>query len=89
MSAPISSGRTYAISDLSRRSGHVIEAALKAPVTITRRSKPRFVLVTVELFDELVQRADLRKVGKTDGMPADLAGEFRNAVEVYSRDDAE
>lgn len=86
MSAIITSGRTYTTRDLSRRSGDVIAAAFKAPVTLTQRNKPRFVLVTVELFDELLQRADPRKVSKTSGMPVDLADEFKRAVEAYVRD---
>lgn len=89
MSTLDSRRRTYTTSDLSRRSGDVIAAALTAPVTLTRRNKPRFVLLTVDLFDELMRKADPRRVGKTDDMPADLAHEFRDAVEAYVRDGAE
>lgn len=89
MSAITTSGRTYTTRDLSRRSGDIIAAAFKAPVTLTQRNKPRFVLVTVELFDELMQRADPRKVGKTADMPADLTDKFKSAVEVYVRDETE
>lgn len=89
MSAIITSGRTYTTSDLSRRSGDIIAAAFKAPVTLTQRNKPRFVLVTVELFDELMRKADPREVSKTSDMPADLANEFRGAAEAYRQDGAE
>lgn len=80
---------TYTTSDLSRRTGDVIAAAYKGPVTLTQRSKARFVMITVELFDELVAKADPRRVGKTSEMPEDLAAEFGNAVDAYVRDGAE
>ena len=35
---------TYSTSDLSRRSGDIIAEALRHPVTITQRNKPRLVL---------------------------------------------
>jgi prevent-host-death family protein len=80
---------TYTTSDLSRRTGDVIAAAYKGPVTLTQRSKARFVLITVELFDELVAKADPRRVGKTREMPEELAAEFSSAVDAYVTDGAE
>jgi prevent-host-death family protein len=44
---------SYATSDLSRKSGDIIAEALRRPVTITQRSKPRLVLVNVKHFDQL------------------------------------
>lgn len=37
---------TYSTSDLSRRSGDIIAEALRRPVTIVQRNKPRLVLLT-------------------------------------------
>jgi prevent-host-death family protein len=37
----------YSASDLSRKSGDIIAAALRKPVTITQRNKPRFVLLSI------------------------------------------
>ena len=79
----------YTTSDLSRRSGDIIADALKAPVTLTQRKKPRLVVLRVELFNELCQRASTRKAGKVDTMPAGLADEFRAAIAAYNRDDSE
>ncbi len=48
----------YSTSDLSRRSGDIIAAALRKPVTITQRSKPRLVLLNIEDYRRLTARAD-------------------------------
>ena len=77
----------YSTSDLSRRSGDIIADALRAPVTLTQRRKPRLVVLRVELFDELCQRASARKAGKVESMPSGLADEFRAAIAAYNRDD--
>ena len=80
---------TYTTSDLSRRTGDVIAAAYKGPVTLTQRHQPRFVMITVELFADLVAKAESRRVGKTREMPEDLAAELGGAVEAYVGDAAE
>ena len=41
---------TYSTSDLSRKSGDVIADAMRHPVTITQRNKPRFVLMNRQPF---------------------------------------
>lgn len=79
---------TYTTTDLSRRTGDVIAAAFKGPVTLTQRNKERFVMITVELYADLVAKADPRRVGKTREMPKDLAAEFGNAVDAYVSDGA-
>ena len=39
---------TYSTSDLSRKSGDIIADALRGPVTITQRNKPRLVILNIE-----------------------------------------
>jgi antitoxin Phd len=43
----------FSIVDLIRRTGDVKNAAIRAPVAITERGKPRFVLMTVEDYSRL------------------------------------
>ena len=38
----------FSLTDLSNRSGEVVEAAFRGPVEITRRGKRKFVLLTAE-----------------------------------------
>jgi prevent-host-death family protein len=78
---------TYTTSDLSRKSGDIIAEALRHPVTITQRNKPRLVLLAIEDFERLKRGADVRTVGTIETMPAALLDEFENAVEAYAKSD--
>lgn len=76
----------YSTSDLSRKSGDIISEALRRPVTITQRNKPRLVLLSIEDFRKLTARADTRKAGRTEAMPDELFRDFREAVTAYEHD---
>lgn len=74
---------TYSTSDLSRKSGDVIADALRGPVTITQRSKPRLVLLCIEHYKTLRAHADNRAAGRIEDMPDDLFA----ATEAYETED--
>ena len=74
---------TYTTSDLSRKSGDIIAEALRHPVTITQRSKPRLVLLAIEDYERLRHRADTRSTGTIETMPDSLLAEVESAVAVY------
>lgn len=74
----------YTTSDLSRKSGDIIAEALRKPVTITQRNKPRLVLLSIEDYRRLTARADTRKAGTLETMPDDDFAGFRRAVETYA-----
>lgn len=74
---------TYSTSDLSRKSGDIIADALRRPVTITQRNKPRLVLLSIEDYRRLTARADSRTVGTLRSMPAPLFEAFKDAVDAY------
>ena len=78
---------SYTTSDLSRKSGDIIAEALRRPVTITQRNKPRLVILNIEDYEKLLKRSDTRLVGTIEAMPDDLFGEIETAVEAYARDD--
>jgi prevent-host-death family protein len=80
---------TYSTSDLSRRSGDIIAEALRKPVTILQRNKPRLVVLNIDDYRKLLARADTRRVGTLDTMADELFEEFRQAVNAYERTDAE
>ena len=77
----------YTTSDLSRKSGDIIAEALRRPVTITQRNKPRLVILNIEDYEKLLKRSDTRSVGTIETMPDDLLSEFETAVEVYASED--
>jgi len=53
--------RSYSTSDLSRKSGDIIAEALRHPVTLTQRNKPRLVIMNVEDYDRMRKQADPRR----------------------------
>ena len=77
---------TYSTSDLSRKSGDIIADALRQPVMITQRNKPRLVLLSIEDYKRLTARADIRTVGTLDTMPNALFSQVAQAVEAYERE---
>jgi prevent-host-death family protein len=79
----------YSTSDLSRKSGDIIAEALRKPVTITQRNKPRLVLLSIEDYRRLTARADSRKVRTLATMPDEDFADFRRAVETYAAEDEE
>lgn len=77
---------TYSTSDLSRRSGDIIAEALRRPVIIVQRNKPRLVLLSIEDYRALLVRADTRASGTLGAMPDALFEAFRDAVDGCGRD---
>lgn len=47
--------KTFSLSDLNRQSGDVVDAALAAPVKLTKHGKPKLVVMSVEAYDQLDQ----------------------------------
>jgi prevent-host-death family protein len=76
----------YSTSDLSRRSGDIIADALRKPVTITQRNKPRLVLLSIEDYRRLIERAQTRKASMAEAMPEALFDEFKQAIAAYERE---
>jgi prevent-host-death family protein len=75
---------SYSTSDLSRKSGDIIAEALRHPVTITQRNKPRLVLLNIQDYQRLMKQADVRAAGTIDTMSDSLFVEFEDAVEAYA-----
>lgn len=78
---------SYSTSDLSRKSGDIIADALRHPVTITQRNKPRLVLLNIEDYERLLKQSDSRSVGTIETMSGQLLEEFESAVEAYASED--
>jgi len=76
----------YSTSDFCRKSGDIIAAALRRPVTITQRNKPRLVLLSIEDYRRLTEREDTRLTGTIETMATPLFDEFRTAASAYARE---
>jgi prevent-host-death family protein len=81
------SGGSYSTSELSRKSGDIIAEALRRPVTITQRNKPRLVLLNIEDYQRLMRQSDMRTAGTIDTMSDSVFAEFEDAVESYAQED--
>ncbi|NJM31266.1 MAG: type II toxin-antitoxin system prevent-host-death family antitoxin [Rhizobiales bacterium] len=73
----------YSTSDLSRKSGDIIVDALRGPVTITQRGKPRLVLLDIEEYHRLRRNADTRKSHTISTMPGELLEEAEKSLREY------
>jgi antitoxin Phd len=78
---PAKGQKHFSLTDLSNRSGEVVEAAYRGPVDITRRGKRKFVLLTAEDYDRLVRAADTRRAFHADDAPKDIAAMMLAALE--------
>jgi prevent-host-death family protein len=78
---------SYTTSDLSRKSGDIIAEALRHPVTITQRNKPRLVLLNIDDYERLMRQSDSRSVVTLQTMPDELFAEFEEAVDAYAHSD--
>jgi prevent-host-death family protein len=47
--------KSFAFSDLNRQSGEVLDAALAAPITLTKHGKPKLVVLSVEQFERMAR----------------------------------
>ncbi|OAI30215.1 prevent-host-death family protein [Methylosinus sp. R-45379] len=80
---------TFSTSDLSRKSGDIIAEALRRPVTITQRNKPRLVLLSYEDYQRLRTRADSRIAHRIETMPDDLFDDAKAALAAYEAESDE
>ena len=77
--------RRFSSTDLSNRSGEVVEAAFRGPVEITRHGKRKFVLLTAEEYDRLISAADTRRAFHADDVPEGIARLMLAALESNKR----
>ena len=49
--------KTYSKTDISRKLSEIIRATFNAPVVITDRRKPSHVFMTIEDYEDLLERA--------------------------------
>jgi prevent-host-death family protein len=78
---------SYSTSELSRKSGDIIAEALRRPVTITQRNKPRLVLLNIEDYERLMRQSDARSAGTLETMSDSLFADFEDAVDTYAGED--
>ncbi|WP_374627905.1 type II toxin-antitoxin system prevent-host-death family antitoxin [Devosia sp.] len=76
--------RSYTTSDLSRRSGDIIAEALRHPVTLTQRNKPRLVVLNIEEYEDMRKRADPRRARTLESISDSELDAMKLALEKYA-----
>ncbi len=80
------SEKRYSTSDLSRKSGDIIAEALRHPVTLTQRNKPRLVIMNVEDYEKMRKQADPRRALTIDQLSEVVSvEELEIALDEYSK----
>ena len=70
----------FSTAELVKHIGDVTHAASQAPVTITQHRKPRYVLLTAELFEAMRREADPRRAFGPGELPEDEADAVTKAL---------
>jgi prevent-host-death family protein len=70
----------FSLTDLSNKSGEVVEAAFRGPVDITKRGKRKFVLLTAAEYDRLASAVDTRRAFHADEAPDDVVAAMLAAL---------
>jgi prevent-host-death family protein len=73
--------RTFSLSDLSRQSGDVVDAALVGPVRLTKHGKPKLVVMSVEAYDQLDQLRAFTVAGAPDHIHEELMQGLKDLLE--------
>lgn len=61
--------KTFSFSDLSRKSGDVLDAALAGPVSLVKRGKPKVVMLPAEEYQKLMDGSSARQAFSLDDAP--------------------
>jgi prevent-host-death family protein len=77
--------RAFSTNDLNKQVGEVTDAAAKAPVLITRHSKPRYVMMSVEHYERLQRSADPRRVYGPGETPEPIRSLFAEEIDRLAR----
>lgn len=78
--------KSFAAADLTRNAGDLFQAATVAPVTITKHRKPRFVVMSLEQYETLLQNGNSQRAVSVTQMPDDLGALFDKGVEDHLND---
>ena len=72
--------RTFPSTDLKQTLGDVLDAASQEPITITKHSKPRYVLMSIHDYEQRFQK-DERQVFMVKDMPPEHLALLEASVE--------
>ncbi|BCB17182.1 type II toxin-antitoxin system prevent-host-death family antitoxin [Bosea sp. ANAM02] len=84
--------KEFSFSDLNRRSGDVLDAALAEPVSLVKRGKAKIVMLPVEQYERLrdaVRPTEQRAFTLQNAPEEDIAMLMAGLQEIIDEDDRE
>ena len=78
----------FKAADLTRHTSELFDAAIRSPVAITKHRKPKFVLMSMDQYQQLAKGAT-QQVHMLDEMPDDLKALMIEGLERDLNQDAE
>ncbi|MGL4489026.1 MAG: type II toxin-antitoxin system prevent-host-death family antitoxin [Rhizobiaceae bacterium] len=74
--------RNFSLTELSRGSGAIVDAAFAGPVTLTKHGKAKLVMLPAELYEELTQRTVNPRIARyTNETPEEEAALLLKALD--------
>lgn len=74
--------KTFSLSDLNRQSGEVVDAAMAGPVSLTKRGKPKLVMMPYDVYE----RINPTKAYTIENAPDAVNDELMEALEEIIED---
>lgn len=78
----------FKAADLTRHTSELFDAAIRSPVAITKHRKPKFVLMSMDQYQQLAKGAT-QQVHMLDELPDDLKALMIEGLERDMNQDAE
>lgn len=75
--------RAFSSTDVNRKSGNILAAARRGPVTITQRKRPAFVVMSYEAFQRLL--AQRQKAFTLEDAPDGVHDELIRGLDAFLR----
>jgi prevent-host-death family protein len=74
--------KSFSLSELNRQSGEVVDAAMVAPVSLTKRGKPKLVMMPYEIYE----RWNPTKAYTIENAPEEVNAELLEAIDEILED---
>jgi prevent-host-death family protein len=73
--------KTYKSTDITRKSGRILEDAIRGPVSITKHNRSTYVIMSAKHYDKIIHANDDREVFSIDAVPTSVKDEMLMGIE--------
>jgi prevent-host-death family protein len=78
--------KTFTLTDLKNHTGKVVDAAIRAPVSLTKHGTAALVILSQDEFDRRMARIDPRESYRLDELPAGLGRDLAASLAGVTQD---